>query len=65
MGLFTIILKSPPFTVKNPTWPMVGDKPVGYLQRVVNLPLVSPRTNSFTNRVGDSNPGLLYSNPQL
>ena len=48
-GLFSVMLKSPPLPVKN--------QPVGYLQSVVNLPLGSPRTNSFSSPSWGFEPG--------
>ena len=36
---------------------LVGGKPVGYLQSVVNLPLGSPRTNPFSSPSRGFEPG--------
>ena len=51
----------------SPSWDseLVGGKPVGYLQSVVNLPLGSPRTNSFSSPSRGFEPGSPNSNPQL
>ena len=64
-GLLSIILKSPsPFSqLRIPTG---RSKPIGYLQSVVNLPLVSPRTNPFSSPSRGFEPGSsVFKSPAL
>ena len=46
-GLFSVMLKIP--LSPSHESQLVGGKPVSYLQSVVNLPLGSPKTNSFSS----------------
>ena len=46
-GLFGVMLKLS--LSSSLEFQLVGGKPVGYLQSMVNLPLGSPRTNSFSS----------------
>ena len=63
--LFSIILKSPSPLSQLRTQ-LVGGKPVGYLQSMVSLSLVSLRTNSFSSPGRGFEPGSsVFKSPEL